>query len=194
MLEGPSRGDEFAEIRALNRLFVEFLADRAQRGGHCLGLSRAAAGALRAAEPASLYALAEFPRALFQVRIPRCRPSRIADMQVETADVARYVLQLTILHSAWTLSRRKPYLAKLLLGLEDDDVRELSALDLADIPAYCAARETVVCAFAQYAWLWQKLLTETRPEARRQLHLIALQPRLDTPSPAARTFARKASA
>jgi hypothetical protein len=115
-------------------------------------------------------------------------------MQVEAVDVSRYVLEVTILHSAWTLSRRNPYLARLLLALDDRDVHELRTLDLADIPAHCAAGETVVCAFAHYAWLWQKLLTENRPEARRQLLLIALQPRIDTHPSASQQHGRKASA
>ena len=194
MVEELPAGDDFAEIRALNRLFVDFLAGRARRNCDCLGLGRAAAGALRAADPASLEALAEFPRALFQVRVPRGRACRVADLQAAATDVARYALQVTILHSARSLSRRNPYLAKLLLGLEDQDVRELASLDLAAIPAHCAAAETVVCAFAQYAWLWHKLLTESRPEVRRQLLLIALQPRLDATLPTPRLFARKASA
>ena len=193
MLERLPAGDDLAEVRALNRLFVEFLAERARRGGDCMGLDRSAARTLRVAEPHSLEALAAFPRALFQVHVPRGRASRIADMQVEAVDVARYVLEVTILHSAWTLSRRTPYLAKLLLALEDHDVRELATLDLADIPAHCAAGETVVCAFAHYAWLWEKLLTESRPEARRQLLLIALQPRVDT-HPSTRPQGRKATA
>jgi hypothetical protein len=138
--------------------------------------------------------LAAFPRALFQVHVPHGRAARIADMQADDVDVSRYVLQVTILHSAWTLSRRNPYLAQLLLGLDGDDVRALRLLDLADLPAHCAARETVVCAFAQYAWLWEKLLTESRPEARRQLLLIALQPRVDPQSSASRLLVRKASA
>jgi hypothetical protein len=194
MLDSPLAGEAFAEIRALNRLFIDFLADRARHGGHCLGLSRAAVGTLRGAVPESLEALAAFPRALFEVRVPRSRAPRIADLQATAAEVSRYVLQVTILHSAWGLSRRNPYLARLLLGLEDRDVRELCALDLAAIPALCAGTETVACAFAQYAWLWEKLLTETRPEARRQLLLIALQPAVDTRVPASQPRLRKASA
>ena len=194
MVEALPVGGDFAEVRALNRLFVDFLAGRARRGGDCLGLGRRAAVALRAADPASLETLAEFPRALFQVRVPRGRACRVADLQAAATDVSRYVLQVTILHSAWTLSRHNPYLAKLLLGLEDQDVRELATLDLAEIPAHCAAAETVVCAFAQYAWLWHKLLTESRPEVRRQLLLIALQPRVDATHSSARLSARKASA
>ena len=194
MVEALPAGDDFAEIRALNRLFVDFLAGRARRGGDCLGLGRAAVSALRAADPASLDTLAEFPRALFQVRVPRGRACRVADMQADATDVSRYVLKVTILHSAWALSRRNPYLAKLLLGLEDQEVQALVTFDLAEIPARCTAAETVVCAFAQYAWLWHKLLTESRPEARRQLLLIALQPRLDATLPAPRLFVRKASA
>jgi hypothetical protein len=115
-------------------------------------------------------------------------------MQIATVDVLRYVTQVTILNNARTLSRRNPYLAKLLLGLEDHDVRDLRTLDLGDIPAYCAAGETVVCAFTQYTWLWRKLLTENRPEARRQLLLIALQPRVDTHTKSSQLLARKASA
>jgi hypothetical protein len=194
MLEPLPAGEDFAEVRSLNRLFVDFLADRARRGAHCMGLDRSAASALRAAEPRSLETLAAFPRALFQVLVPRGGVPRIADMRVDTVDVSHYVLQVTILHSAWTLSRRNPYLARLLLGLEDRDVRELRTLDLADIPAHCAASETVVCAFAQHAWLWPKLLTESRPEARRQLLLLALQPRIDPHNSTSQLLARKASA
>lgn len=194
MLEQLPAGDDFVEIRALNRLFVELLAERARRGGDCMGLDRSAVRALRVADPRSLEVLAAFPRALFQLHVPRGRAARIADMRVDAVDVSRYVLEVTILHGARTLSRRNPYLARLLLALEDHEVHELCRLDLAEIPAHCAVGQTVVCAFAHYAWLWRKLLTEHRPEARRQLLLIALQPRIDTHPSTSQPHGRKASA
>jgi hypothetical protein len=194
MLDSPAAGEAFAEIHALNRLFIDFLADRARHGGRCLGLGRAAVAALRAATPESLEALSAFPRALFEVRVPRGRAAGVADLQETIPEVSRYILQVTILHSARGLSRRSPYLARLLLGLGDDDVRELAAIDLAAIPALCAGTQTVACAFAQYSWLWEKLLIETRPEARRQLLLIALQPAVDTRVPASQPRLRSASA
>jgi hypothetical protein len=188
------RGEDLEEICALNRLFIDFLAERARRGGDCLGLERAAVAALREATPQSLDTLVIFPRALFQVRLPLPQPLRVMDPPVDTREFPRYVLQVTILHSAWTLSRRNPYAARLYLGLEDRDVRELRALTLFDIPQVSASGTLVTCAFPHAAWLWRKLLTETHPESRRRLLLLALQPQAPTPRPLLHSSAQQLSA
>jgi hypothetical protein len=177
-----SGNDHVEEIRALNRLFLDTLQTRARVGEECLGLGRAAVALLSKAPPACLELLAAFPRALFQLCLSPTRSLRVMDPDVRSAgQPSRQALQLTILHSAWSMSRHSPYAARLFLGLEEQDLRALRATTLSDLPRLSASGQLVTCAFTDSARLWQKLLTETRPESRRQLLLIGLQPRLRIP-------------
>jgi hypothetical protein len=57
---------------------------------------------------------------------------------------------------------------------------------LADLQQLARVPQLVLCAFAGRDWLWNELLTDARPEARRQLALIALQPGLARDWPARR--------
>ncbi|HEY5568251.1 MAG TPA: hypothetical protein VIM81_13550 [Gammaproteobacteria bacterium] len=187
--------DHVEEIRALNRLFLDSLQTRARVGEECLGLGRAAVVLLSAAPPACLEMLAAFPRALFQLCLSSARSLRVMDPDVRSGGhPSRQALQLTILHSAWSMSRHSPYAARLFLGLEEQDLRALRATTLSDLPRLSASGQLVTCAFPDSVRLWQKLLTETRPESRRQLLLIGLQPRLQTPIPLPHALGQQTSA
>ena len=78
------------------------------------------------------------------------------------------------------------YQPRLLLGLESRAIGELRSLQLTDLQHLALAPRLVLCAFPEREWLWVELLTEMRPEARRRLALIALQPGLAQEWPARR--------
>ncbi len=65
-----------------------------------------------------------------------------------------------------------------LLGLGVSQIELLRSLSLPDLARLAAASDVVHCAFTDQDWLWHGILTDTRPESRRQLALVALQPGL----------------
>ena len=88
-------------------------------------------------------------------------------------------LALSILWAARQTSRQSPYQAQFLLGLGVAQIELLRSLALPDLgQAGRARRDVVHCAFTDQDWLWHGILTDTRPESRRQLALVALQPGL----------------
>jgi hypothetical protein len=92
------------------------------------------------------------------------------------------------------MSRQSPYAARLFLGLEEQDLRALRATTLSELPRLSASGQLLTCAFPDSVRLWQKLLTETRPESRRQLLLIGLQPRGAAPIPTPQALGQQTSA
>jgi hypothetical protein len=88
----------------------------------------------------------------------------------------RHALYLMISLSAWSLSRQSAYQARLLLGLESRTIQRFRALQLSQLQPLSHLPNLVQCAFRERDWLWTGLLFDTRPEARRRLALIALQP------------------
>ena len=194
MLHPPAGSDDLEEVRELNRLFLDYVRACARAGADCLGLDRATAALLESASCERLDALAAIPRALFRLTLPRAKPLGVMDPPANAVETSRQALQLTIAHSAWHMSRRRPYAARLFLGLDEHEIRTLRGTTLFDLPHLAASVELVGCAFPHAAWLWHKLLTETRPESLRHLLLIALQPRLPTPLEPSRLLGQQASA
>jgi hypothetical protein len=140
---------------------------------------------LRRASSEWLASVAEFPRALFDLRLDD-RPPQVRDPLRSRDDAARHALSLTILLCAWTLSRQSVYQARLLLALEPRTIQRLRAMQLSDLQQFAHGRDLVHCAFTGRDWLWSELLTDPRPEMRQQLALIALQPGLPRDWPARR--------
>ena len=167
------------QIRELNRVFLTFLKHSAIERTDCLGLPDAARRALRSADDVLLDLVAEFPRALFRLALTDGPPAQVGDPLQSRLDSARHAIQLTIALCAWTLSRQSVYQARLLLALDLNSIQRLRGLALGDVQRLADIPRLVRCAFPDRAWLWTELLTETRPEARRQLLLVALQPGLD---------------
>ena len=186
--------DDLAQVHELNRLFLNFLKARAENRSDCLGLAARAVTALRSAPSKIIDVLAEFPRALFQLRLHPSPSPKVMDSGLAMADPSHLGLHLTILHSAWDFSRRSSYEARLYFGLTSVDVSELNATPLSELPCLALVPDLIGCAFPDSDWLWHELLTETRPEHRRQLLLVGLQPVLALQWPVERTRRRRSTA
>jgi hypothetical protein len=167
--------DPRAQVRELNRLF---LASLYERSADALVAYRFPAGALNALQAAGrdqLEELAAFPRALFAMRltassgVPPAEPAR-------TAYAYQRMIDNVIVQSVWTISLASAYHARLFFGLSPDVVGALRATPLSRLLPLAVHGVRIECAFADSTWLWRDLLSETRPEARRRLSLIALQP------------------
>jgi hypothetical protein len=178
--------DQLEQVHELNRLFLTYLRMRVHDDRDCLGLPESARSILRKTSSETLAVISDFPRALFDLKLDDRAAPRLRDPLPRRDDAARHALCLTILLCAWSLSRQSTYQARLLLGLEPRAVQRLRAMQLGDLQPLAHVRELVLCAFAGRDWLWNELLTDARPEARRQLALIALQPGLARDWPARR--------
>lgn len=172
---------DLEEILELNRLFLRYLKQRLETQGRALDLPQTVASAIRAASVDTLDAAAEFPRALFALHLDAWIPWRLMDPEPSHDDASYQALQLTILHSAWSIARRSRYVARLFLGLSLSEIKRLSATPLGELHSAALGNELVHCAFSTADWLWTGLLTETAPERRRQLRLLALQPNMEAP-------------
>lgn len=179
----PPHLDDLVQVHELNRLFLHLLWGRAAAGRDCLGLPPGALRILKRAAPAALDKSAEFPRALFNLRLPEAVPGDwFADQEASHAR-ARHTLQLTILLCIWNCCRQSTYTARAFFGLSLDSVRRLRATPLSDLPAFALGGDLLYCAFSDSEWLWQGLLGEASREHREWLALVALQPRLDASGP-----------
>ena len=178
--------DQLQQVHELNRLFLTYLQTRVRGDRDCLGLPAGARSLLRKTTAEALAVIAEFPRALFDLKLDDRAAPQVRDPLPSRGDAARHALSLTILLCAWSLSRQSAYQARLLLGLEPRAIQRLRAMQLIDLQQLAHVPELVLCAFAGRDWLWNELLTDARPEARQQLALIALQPGLARDWPARR--------
>ena len=177
MLPSQTSLDPLQQVHELNRLFLTHLQKCVRDDIDCCGLPDFARSPLRRASTDSIAAIAVFPRALFDIKLDDSAPSSVRDPLRSRDDGARHALGLTILLCAWTLSRQSNYQARLLLGLEARAIQRMRAMQLSDLQPHAYSPQ-IVCAFAGRDWIWNELLNETRPEARQQLALVALQPGL----------------
>jgi len=164
------------EIRQANRLFLGYLRSRPEAGAGQLGLTAAATGLLKRASPRQIERAADFPRALFRLRLPPAAGGAVMDPLGFAQESGRRVLGVTLLLCAWNLSRTSAYSARVLLRLDDADIRRFRTAEMAEILAMSGSDDVVCAAFDDLDWIWPVLLTETRPEQRRRLLLIGLQP------------------
>jgi hypothetical protein len=171
----PPNLDHLQQIHELNRAFLGLLQTRVRADRPCFGLPPSARPAVAGAGQDWLDALAGFPRALFEVQTgPRPWPNRPA--LGAYFDQAEHDLCLSILFAARHTSRVSPYQARLLFGLETREVDRLGALPLTDLQRLARQPGALQCALRERHWFWAGLITATRPELRRQLTLMALQP------------------
>jgi hypothetical protein len=179
--------DQLQQVHELNRLFLTYLQSRALEGRDCLGMPEGARSLLVRASADLLAMIGEFPRALFDIELDghRCAPAR--DPLRSRDESMRHALYLMIALCARTLSRQSAYQAGLLLGLESRAIQRLRAMQLSELQPLSHLPNFVQCAFRERDWLWTGLLLDTRPEARRRLALIALQPGVARDWPARRT-------
>jgi hypothetical protein len=169
--------DQLHQVHELNRAFVGLLQSRVRERRSCLGLPEQAQPAVAAAGGAVLEAVSAFPRALFRVSLGvRAWPSCADD--AGDFDEAEHELCLSVLFAVRHTSRHSGYQARLLFGLEAVDVERLRASSLAEMQQHACAPGVLKCWFGERHWFWQQLFTTMRPELRRQLTLMALQPSL----------------
>jgi hypothetical protein len=170
----PGALDQLQQVHELNRAFLGLLQSRVRQGRPCLGLPPVAQAPLCAAGAALLEVAAVFPRALFQVEAP---PSAAAGCPATAPlDEAEHDLCFSILFAARQASRQSVYQARLLFGLEGVHIERFGASTFAELQRLAWVPGLVQCAFPDRHWFWQSLFTTTRPELRRQLALLALQP------------------
>jgi hypothetical protein len=165
--------DQLPQVHELNRAFLGLLQSRARQHGPCLGLPASAEGVLAAAGAPLVETMASFPHVLFRIRLG-WRPSGAE--AATHLDEAEHELCLLALHAARLASRQSAYQARLLYGLEAADVQQLGTATLAALQQLAAVPGVLQCAFSERRWFWEGLFTATRPELRRQLTLMALQP------------------
>lgn len=164
--------DQLQHIHELNRAFLGLLQSRALEQRPCLDLPPTVRAALANAVDGSLDTAACFPRALFELQLGlRAQLQPVADVE----EVERE-LCLSILLAARGASRHSAYQARLLFGLDARGLAWLAVAPLPDLRRAACTPGTLQCAFRERAWFWHGLLTATRPELRRQLMLMALQP------------------
>jgi hypothetical protein len=125
-----------------------------------------------------LEGVACFPRALFQLELDVPTRAVRAELGQVPADLdeAEHDLCLSTLLAARHTSRQSAYQARLLFCLAAAKVERLSVAPLADLQRLAGIPGVLGCAFRDRRWFWHGLFTATRPELRRQLTLMALQP------------------
>ncbi|HVY65791.1 MAG TPA: hypothetical protein VHH11_13290 [Gammaproteobacteria bacterium] len=177
-MSADAHREHLDHLRELNRLFLDLLQLRVRTEGDCLGFPEGACAALLSADGRLLDAVAAFPHALFRVEFEW----PLVDHQDVSAggqsDARQRELALSILLAARQTSRQSPYQARFSLGLEVAQIQVLRSMSLLDVQRLACVPGVLTCAFAETERLWCSLLTDTRPESRRQLTLLALQPRL----------------
>jgi hypothetical protein len=164
-------------IHELNRFFLRYLHARACEGRECLGLPEELVPDIRRASAAALDRMAVIPTALFRLNLatdPPLEPSRAAPDRPLAQ--LRMALVLTILHSAWHMSRRRTFEARLLLRLSNEAIGRLRATPLSNIHAFAEAQNLLTCAYPSGDLTWAAIIRSTDSDVLRMMTLIALQP------------------
>jgi len=169
--------DQLHQVHELNRAFLGLLQSRLLDRRSCLGLPAPAHAVVAAAAGPLLDGVAVFPRTLFRLGLG-ARPWPACADDAADFDEAEHDLCLSILFAARHTSRHSGYQARLLFGLEPEAVERLRDSRLAELQQHACGPGVLKCAFAEHRSFWQQLFTTTRPELRRQLTLMALQPSL----------------
>jgi hypothetical protein len=173
--------DQLQQVHELNRAFLGLLQVRAREDRACLGLPPVVRPTVASAGGPLLEGAAEFPRALFQMNLEvRLVGSRTRG---DGFDEAEHDLTLSILLAARSTSRQSIYQARFLFGLDGAGAEALCAARLSDLQQLASVPGVLRCAFRECQWFWHGLFTATRPEVRRQLLLMALQPGAAAPWP-----------
>jgi hypothetical protein len=170
--------DQFRSVQELNRAFLSLLQQRARAPRPPPDpLGSVPSSSLHAASSALLDAAAEFPGALFRVRLEACEGTALCSPRAPgSIEETEYHLGSSILHAVRHSSRQNAYHAQVLFGLERAEVERFRGLTLDDLRRLAGQPGLLVCAHADRPWFWQGLLGPSRPESRRLYTLMALQP------------------
>ena len=178
MLHPAPHQDELAEIRELNHLFLILLQRRARQGGQCLGLPASVSCRIRDASPAVIRGLSSFPRALFILNLDCVEaPGGHVEVSTDSLSQARHALALTILLTAWNMTRQRDFQARMFLGLSGREAVLLRKLPLSELHRLAPMPELLRCAFGDAGKLWTSLLHHAAGGLPPALHLVGLQPR-----------------
>ncbi len=169
--------DHLQQVQEINRAFLGLAQARLRDLRPCFGLPPGVRPTLRRATDELLDAVALFPRALFRLAIAPAERRERGDLTAYH-DEREHELVLSTLLAARHASRQCVYQARLLFGLERHDIDSLGALTLTGLQRLAGTPGVLQCALRDRHWFWHGLLTATRPELRRQLTLMALQPGL----------------
>ena len=179
--------DPLQQVHELNLLFLTHLQVRVRGEPRLLRLAGRRATAAAPREPGIDRGDRRISARVVRSQARRTYAAIGRSIRCAAATTVRtHALGLTILLCAWTLSRQSVYQARLLLGLEARAIQRLRAMQLSDLQPLAYSRRLLLCAFAGRDWIWSELMSETRPEARQHLALIALQPGLRREWPARR--------
>lgn len=173
----PANLDHLQQVQELNRAFLGLLQARVREQRYCFGLPEAGRTALHQASVELLDAVALFPGALFGLDPTPSSPRRGFGV-VSGHDQAEHDLSLFVLLAARDASRQSTYQARLLFGLSALEVTTLARLSFSEVQRFASEPRLLQCAFTDRPWFWPGIFTATRPELRRQLMLMALQPRV----------------
>jgi hypothetical protein len=163
------------DVRQANGLFLNFLRSKPAVATLNFGLSAEAVRLLCEASVGQIDAAANFPRALFRLRVPSVAGVKFDPLKF-AREPERRVLHVALLQMAWNLCRASGYAARLLLRLDDHAIRTLRGAELSEILSMAVADHVVGAAFDELDWIWCELLGESQPERRRWLNLLGLQP------------------
>jgi hypothetical protein len=171
--------EHLEQVRELNRAFLALLQSRALAQRDCLGLPAVSRASLIGADAVLLDNVARVPRALFKVSCDQAPATQSAVPAANERDPNHHDLALSILWAVRHTSRQSPSQARLLFGLDAAQLQFFRSLEFPEMERLSSRPDVLRCAFSAQDWVWRRLLTDTRPESRRQLSLIALQPRLE---------------
>ncbi len=172
--------DELREIQELNHLFLLLLQGRARSGAECLGLSASVTRRIRDASPTVIDGMATFPRALFTLNLNADSVPAPVEELGDPLGRTRYALTLTVLLSAWHMTRQRSFQARMFLGLSVSESRYLRTLPLSELQVLGASAGLLGCAFAEAETLWITLLRHAEYGIPPALRLVGLQPQLIT--------------
>ena len=177
MLYEPPDSDELEEIQELNLLFLIYLRASARDGVNCLGLPAACARTLRELSSTALEVMSAFPRSLFILDLGNLTATGMhLDVSPTVLDQSRQALTLTVLHSAWNMSRKRDFNARIFLRLSRTAIRRLRTITLSQLPLLAATPGLLGCAFPGALSLWATLINRPETKMPRALKLIALHP------------------
>ena len=174
--------NELAEIRELNHLFLILLQRRARQGAGCLGLPAPISRQIRDATPAAIRGLSAFPRALFTLNLD-CIEAAGSVVEVSTDNLSHthQALALTILLTAWNMTRHRGFQARMFLGMSVPEAVFLRELPLSELHRLAPMPGLLGCAFREAGKLWASLLHHAANGLPPALLLLGLQPRAPVP-------------
>lgn len=185
--KGPTE-DDLANIQALNHCFIVAISGTGTDGFGELA-ERRLTGSERdhlAAAPFLLFSFREQDDDYWQHVLAHDRQCDLIDSAAPPNESIRHV-QVAGLAFLWQLSRRNPYVSRVVSGAPVSWCERLAGLTLTSLLDRAARRSDLLCArFAGKRYLWHRLLEggiDSKHSLRRTSHHCALQALLTGENP-----------